>query len=158
VAACRRAAQAHPRLGVVTADAWARLPVVDASLDVVLSVFSPRHATEFVRVLRPSGMVITVTPRDDHLVELRDALGLLGVEEGKEARLGEAYGRAGLTMIDRREVVSRDAWRVDDAVRSVLMGPNAFHRSPDDVRLAAAGRLHWPQPVTIACTVTRWHR
>ena len=96
MAACRRAARAHPRLAVVTADAWAALPVADACVDVVLSVFSPRNAEEFARVLRPGGCVITVTPGPDHLIELRSAFGLLGVEDGKERRLSDAFGRAGL--------------------------------------------------------------
>lgn len=155
VAACRRAARAHPRLGVVTADAWGRLPVADAAVDVLLSVFSPRHPAEFVRVLRPDGVVITVTPRSDHLTELRGALGLLGVEQDKEIRLADAFDRAGLTLAGRIEIGSRDEWSADDAVRSVLMGPNAFHSSADDVRGAVA-RLDWPRPVTISCTVTEW--
>jgi 23S rRNA (guanine745-N1)-methyltransferase len=157
VAACRRAARAHPRLGVVAADAWRGLPVPDGRVDVLLSVFSPRNAGEFVRVLRPGGSVITVTPRPDHLIELRDALGLLGVEADKETRLGDAFRRAGLRPVEQRAVESRDQWQTADAVRSIMMGPNAFHTTADEVRRAVS-RLAWPQPVTVACRIIRWTR
>lgn len=157
VAACRRAARAHPRLGVVAADAWAELPVASGSVDLILSVFSPRNASEFARVLRPEGTLITVTPTADHLVELRAAFGLLGVEPGKEDRLAESLGQAGLSRVGQRQVTSRDPWSVEDAVRVVMMGPNAFHTSVEDVRTASA-TLSWPRPVTVSCLITRWHR
>lgn len=157
VAACRRAARAHPRLGVVAADAWATLPVADARLDVVLSVFSPRNAEEFARVLRPAGSVITVTPRPDHLIELRETLGLIGVEDDKESRLAESLGRFGLSMIDQREVRDQGRWSAQDAVRSVGMGPNAFHTTVEELQRRTE-TLRWPRPVTIACMITRWAR
>lgn len=157
VAACRRAARAHPRLGVVTADAWAGLPVVSGAVDVVLSVFSPRHPEEFVRVLGPGGSVLTVTPAADHLKELRTPLGLIGVEEGKDRRLADSFARVGLVEIDRRTTQTRDLWTIDDAVRSVMMGPNAFHTDAARVR-EAADMLSWPQPVTVSCAITRWIR
>jgi 23S rRNA (guanine745-N1)-methyltransferase len=155
VAACRRAARAHPRLAVATADAWAALPVRDACTDVVLSVFSPRNAEEFARVLRPGGSVITVTPGPDHLAELRSTLGLLGVEDGKGRRLTDAFGRAGLVTAEERAIERTDAWSLDDAVRSIMMGPNAFHSRAEEAR-AEAERLSWPRSVTLSCLITRW--
>jgi len=157
VAACRRAARAHPRLAVVTADAWAGLPVIDDSVDVVLSVFSPRNADEFARVLRSDGCVISVTPDPDHLSELRSTFGLLGVEDGKERRLADAFGRSGLITAEQQTIRRRDPWTADDAVRSIMMGPNAFHSRAEAVR-AEAARLTWPRPVTISCVITRWTR
>jgi 23S rRNA (guanine745-N1)-methyltransferase len=157
VAACRRAARAHPRLAVVTADAWAGLPVVDAGVGVVLSVFSPRNPEEFARVLRPDGCVITVTPGPDHLDELRSAFALLGVEDGKERRMTDAFGRVGLIAAEQRAVVRQEPWTLDDAVRSIMMGPNAFHARSVAVQ-AEAARLTWPRPVTLSCVITRWTR
>lgn len=157
VAACRRAARAHRRLGVVAADAWAPLPVVDEAVDVVLSVFAPRNGSEFARVLRPGGSVLTVTPEPTHLIELRDAFGLLGVEPDKGVRLSETFGRVGLRRSGQFRVGGRERWSLDDAVRAVLMGPNAFHSSAEQVEDAAA-RLSWPQSVTLAVEITRWCR
>ena len=101
--------------------------MVDACVDVVLSVFSPRNAEEFARVLQPDGCVISVTPGSDHLDELRSAFGLLGVEDGKGRRLMDAFGRVGLITAEQRTIERRDLWTLDDAVRSIMMGPNAFH-------------------------------
>lgn len=157
VAACRRAARRHPRLAVVTADAWAPLPVVDAGVDAVLTVFSPRNAPEFVRVLRPDGSVITATPGPGHLAELRSAFGLLGVEDGKEQRLADTFGTVGLTAVAQQRIEQVDPWTAEDAVRSVLMGPNAFHTSAERIR-AVADDLAWPRPVTVSCVITRWRR
>ena len=157
VAACRRAARTHPRLGVVTADAWTPLPVASGSADLILSVFSPRNAEEFARVLRPGGTLLTVTPTADHLIELREACGLLGVEPGKEDRLAESLGRAGLTMVDQVAVTEHSAWSADDAIRAVLMGPNAFHSTAAGVRATIDG-LTWPRPVRLSCLVTLWRQ
>lgn len=157
VAACRRAARRHPRLAVVTADAWAPLPVVDSGVDTVLSVFSPRNAAEFGRVLRPDGCVLTVTPGPGHLSELRATFGLLGVEDGKEQRLADTFGAAGLTSAAQVRVERVEPWTAADAISSVLMGPNAFHTSTEVIR-SAADALDWPRSVTVSCVVTRWTR
>lgn len=157
VAACRRAARRHPRLAVAAADVWAPFPVVDAAVDVVVSVFSPRNAAEFVRVLRPGGCVITATPGPDHLAELRGTFGLLRVQDDKERRLADAYEAAGLRPSAQTEVAVTAPWTVDNAVRSIMMGPNAFHTSIDEVR-ATAQQLVWPHPVTLSCVISRWSR
>lgn len=50
------------------------LPLADASLDVVSSLFSPLPVTEMHRVLKPSGHVLMVTPASDHLWQVREGL------------------------------------------------------------------------------------
>jgi 23S rRNA (guanine745-N1)-methyltransferase len=50
------------------------LPLVSASIDVVLSVFSHRSDAEFARVLRPRGRLVAVLPGPDHLLGLRELL------------------------------------------------------------------------------------
>lgn len=157
VAACRRAARAHPRLGVITADVRQPLPLAGRSVDVVLSVFAPRSAAEFARVLRPGGVLITVTPAADHLVELRADLGLMAIADDKRLRLAEAFRPAGLAVHDEATVRRRDAWTSADALRMIMMGPNAFHLSADEARRAVSS-LTWPRPTTISCTITRWAR
>lgn len=157
VAACRRAARAHPRLGVVAADAWGRLPVAGRSLDAVLSVFAPRHPAEFARVLRPDGVVITVTAAPDHLAELRGALGLLTVEAAKTQRLVDSMAGAGFHKIAEDVVRRQDPWTDEDAIRSVAMGPNAFHSTTEEIT-ERTGRLTWPRQVTVSCVLARWSR
>jgi len=47
------------------------LPFLDASLDLVLSVFSPANIPEFARILKESGSLVFVSPGPRHLNGLR---------------------------------------------------------------------------------------
>lgn len=88
-AAAKPLAKAHPRLGCVVADAWESIPLRDASCDVISVVFAPRNPAEFARLLTPEGQVVILTPDTGHLDELREPLGIIGVEDGKLDRLAE---------------------------------------------------------------------
>jgi 23S rRNA (guanine745-N1)-methyltransferase len=50
-----------------------RLPVLDHSVGVVISVFAPHPFDEFTRVLQADGWWVTVTPGPRHLQEIRPA-------------------------------------------------------------------------------------
>lgn len=50
------------------------LPVPDASVDVVSSLFSPLPVAEMARVLKPQGHVLVVTPAPEHLWAVREGL------------------------------------------------------------------------------------
>lgn len=52
----------------------AHLPLGDASLDAVISLFTPLQVAEMQRVLRPGGHALLVTPAPDHLWSLRERL------------------------------------------------------------------------------------
>jgi len=154
--AARRAARSHARASAIVCDAWDRFPIMSASVTVVLSVFAPRNAAEFARVVEPGGIVATVTPTQRHLAELVGALGLLTVDSRKEERLASTLG----------EHFSRESSRIveapltlDHADVSALvgMGPSAHHLTPAerDTRIA---ELPDPVGVTSSATVTVWRR
>ncbi len=67
--ACRRA----PQLSWLVAS-MARLPLADASCELIASVFSPIDWNEAVRVLAPGGGVLRLGPASAHLLELRQRL------------------------------------------------------------------------------------
>ena len=50
------------------------LPTTDASIDLILSVFSPIKAEEFKRILSIDGYVIVVTPAPNHLREMAELI------------------------------------------------------------------------------------
>jgi 23S rRNA (guanine745-N1)-methyltransferase len=52
----------------------ALLPLAEASVDVVCSLFSQLQIAEMQRVLKPGGHVLAVTPAPDHLWSVRQAL------------------------------------------------------------------------------------
>ena len=49
----------------------ARLPIKDASMDILLDIFSPANYGEFRRVLSKDGILIKVIPTQNHLKEIR---------------------------------------------------------------------------------------
>lgn len=135
--ASRRAAAADPRIAAVLADAWAPLPLQDASVDAVLVVFAPRVVAEIRRVVRADGGCVVVTPSPGHLGEIRAPLGMLDVDGGKDAAVRQQFSglfdpagsrRVSYPMtLDHRDL--RDL---------VSMGPAAHHRTADQIAAAAA--------------------
>ena len=155
-AAARRAARVHPRLGAVVADAWSDLPLAAGVVDVVASVFAPRNPAEFTRVLRPDGVLVVVTPRSEHLQEVRQALGLLEVDPSKQQRLAAGLGGR-FTRAAEVDVGFEATWARTTVQDLVAMGPNAFHVDAQEV---AARTAELPEPVrsTVAVTVSTWLR
>jgi 23S rRNA (guanine745-N1)-methyltransferase len=153
--ALRRAARAHPRAGAVLCDTWRRLPLADACAAVLLDVFAPRNGPEFRRVLRPGGLLLVVTPGQDHLAELVDRLGLLRVDPEKPARvatgLGAGFAAAGVGQPHRRTMLLSHA----DVLALVGMGPSAWHADRDALA-ARVARLSSPVQVTASVMVTSY--
>lgn len=140
VFAARRAARIHPRIAAVRGDAWRRLPVGDACVDVLLSVFAPRNAPEFARVLRPGGAVILATPGPGHLHELA-GLHAIAIDPDKEARLRAAFG-ARFVQTQAEAVTWSLALSPAQATTMLAMGPSARHLRPDATdRLTALGEV-----------------
>lgn len=50
------------------------LPVLDASIDLCSSLFSPIPKQEILRVLKPEAYLLVVTPATEHLYAMREAL------------------------------------------------------------------------------------
>jgi len=152
--AARRAARTHERASAVVCDAWGALPVGDGAAALVLSVFAPRNAPEFARVLGPGGALVTVTPTARHLTELVGALGLVSVDARKDERLadslGEAFERVGSETVERPLALSRD-----DVLAAVGMGPSARHVTATALEEGVAS-LPEPTPVTLSVAVTTW--
>jgi 23S rRNA (guanine745-N1)-methyltransferase len=146
--ALRRAARAHPRAAALGADAWQALPLADGAAALVLSVFGPRNAAEIRRVLAPGGALIVATPGAGHLRELRQSLGLIGIDERKAERLADAYGDYARSAA----IPVRYELRLGDAELTdlVAMGPNARHIGAD----VLAGRVAaLPEPATVTVDV-----
>ena len=52
----------------------ARLPIKDAIMDILLDIFSPANYGEFRRVLSKDGILIKVSPTENHLKEIRQQI------------------------------------------------------------------------------------
>lgn len=144
VPAARRLARAHPRAAAIVADTRDELPLEDRSVDVVVVVFAPRNVAEFHRILRPGGTLLVVWPGPDHLLPLRDELGLLGIEGDKEQRMLRELAH-GFDVDDVEIDTVREPMQLtDDAAAEVaMMGPSGFHVDEAELmaRITALPRL-----------------
>lgn len=145
VAAARRAARAHPRIGAAVWDTWRPWPVVSREADLVVDIFAPRNAAESARVLHDDGLLVTVTPTPDHLQELRSGWGLLEVARDKSDRLtaslDDHFHADGTTTVRQRHRLTAEL-----ASALIAMGPNAFHGSPtvtEEVTTTVAVEISW---------------
>ncbi|MFT5840951.1 MAG: 23S rRNA (guanine745-N1)-methyltransferase [Flavobacteriales bacterium] len=71
--AVQKAAKKYPDHHFAVASTF-QLPLEDDSQDAVLQIFAPSSELEIHRVLKPSGIWITVNPAANHLYEFKQAL------------------------------------------------------------------------------------
>jgi len=134
----------------VVADAWSALPIFDRAVGAVVSVFAPRTPAEVARVLRPGGRFLAVTPEPRHLLQLRQRLGMLTVDDGKADRLAENL--AGLLRPDGRQLVEFELTLPHaDISALVRMGPTARHLAGAELQARIEAL---PEPFTTAGAVT----
>lgn len=69
-AGIRIAAQRNPRVHWGVASTF-KLPLITGSVDVIFQIFAPAEPKEFARALKPSGLLIVVTPGPRHLFGLK---------------------------------------------------------------------------------------
>lgn len=157
VPAAEHLAHCHSRAGAVVADAWARLPLREASIDVITVVFAPRNAAEFARVLKPGGQVIVLTDDAGHLAELREPLGIIDVERGKVDRMIEQAAGHLVPIGEPETVQFRMTLDQESIAHQIGMSPSARHIHPDVLaeRIAA---LPKQMEVTARAVITRLTR
>ena len=159
--AVRLAAGRSRRATWLVANSWDRLPFADGAVGALLTIFAPRHAEEFARVIAPGGLLLVVTPTQAHLAEARAALPwLLTPEPDKDDRLRATLGDAFIEM-EAREIaftLSLDATALADLA---LMTP---HRPYEPSALEAATHAateHAPDgrlAVRACCIARRFRR
>lgn len=157
VPAAKHLAKCHPRVGAVVADAWQRLPIADASVDVITVIFAPRNPEEFARILSERGQVIVLTAHPGHLDELREPLGIIGVEPGKIEHLLEKSAGF-LERIGEDELIEFPMQLDRDSIAAQIgMSPSARHISEADLaeRISA---LPDTMTVTARAQITRLRR
>ena len=110
----------------LVADVWQPSAVRDDTADVVLCIFAPRNAAEFTRVLAPGGRLIVVTPREDHLAELRKTGEMIGIQPDKLTALDASLG-AEFDLVDRQSIVYERSLDVVARALVAAMGPSGHH-------------------------------
>jgi 23S rRNA (guanine745-N1)-methyltransferase len=143
--AVRLAAGDHEALAFAVADVWSAWPVGNTAADLLLNVFAPKNFAEMARTLRPGGRLAVAYAGPDHLIELREMLGLMEPQPGKSASYRrQMQGFGGGILHDRlhRSVPMSHAQALD----LILMGPNSHH-------ISAAGIPAWSGPKAVTFDV-----
>lgn len=132
-AAAEHAARLAPALTWVVANADRRLPLLDGSVDLVLSQQARRNPAECARVLRPGGHLLVSVPGADDLRELRAAVQGEAVERNRlEAVVAEHTGLF--------TPVSRASWQTCNPLdRTALL--DLLSGTYRGARYSARGRL-----------------
>jgi 23S rRNA (guanine745-N1)-methyltransferase len=143
-AASEQAARRYPHLTWVVANADRRLPLLDRSVDVVVSLHGRRNPAECARVITATGHLAVVFPAADDLQELRALLhGEATDRERAETVIAEH--RESFELVDR--AILREHRPVDaDGLRDLLRGTYRGARASEASRLTTLGTL----AVTIA--------
>jgi 23S rRNA (guanine745-N1)-methyltransferase len=132
--AIRMAAKRYQAAGFVVADLKERLVLGTETVDVLLDIFAPRNVAEFARVLVPGGVVVVVIPGPRHLLQLRQQLPLLQIEEGKQQHVQDQLA-ARFTLLSTIQVHYSLHLVGAEISRLVMMTPNFWHLS-DETRQA----------------------
>ena len=131
-AAVERAARQFPDMTWVVANADRRLPVLDGSVDLVVSIHGRRNPDEAARVLASGRYLLIAAPASDDLIELRELVQGQRIEHDRaEAVLAEHEPRF--------ELIERSVIRESvDLERASLL--DLLHGTYRGVRHAAAER------------------
>ncbi len=130
--AIRMAAKRHRQLLFVVADVKQRLVLTDGDIHVILNIFAPRNPSEFARVIHANGILIVVIPAAEHLLRLRSALGLLGMEEQKQQHVQEQFAGA-FELVESTSIAYSMHLNKEEIEQVVMMTPNYWHMT-DEMR------------------------
>jgi 23S rRNA (guanine745-N1)-methyltransferase len=146
-AAAEHAARHFPGVTWVVANADRRLPLLDRTVDLILSLHGRRHPAECARVLARTGHLLVAVPAADDLIELRTAVQGHGVQrERSEALIAEHVQH--FEAIDRFETRERQHV-ARDQIRNLLRGTYRGTRRSAAHAIGTLGEME----VTLASTV-----
>jgi 23S rRNA (guanine745-N1)-methyltransferase len=151
VPAAEHAARRFPDHLWIVANADRRLPLVDRSIDVVLSVNGRRSADEAARVLTTDGALVIALPAPDDLIELRAHVKGAGLERDRTTMLIGAH--PAFRIVER--VTVRETMTLDrELLLHLLRGTYRGARLREAERMALVERMS----VTLASDIVIMRR
>jgi|VirMetMinimDraft_7_1064189.scaffolds.fasta_scaffold12145_2 23S rRNA (guanine745-N1)-methyltransferase len=132
--AIKKAAKSYPAIQFCVASAW-HLPFADQSFDAALKLCAPCEPQELARVLKTEGLLLTVTPAPDHLVEIKQQ-----VYSSVRLHSDQIETISGFEHQQRQELKLKLTDLPADMVLNLLeMTPLAWKFKPEQKQLFAAG-------------------
>jgi len=132
--AMRMAAKRYKGVHFLVANLKERLIFANDSLSILLNIFAPRNVEEFARILTLGGIALVVIPTPQHLRQLRETLGLLSIEEQKQAHVIEQF-TPHFTYIGATSVNNTLHLTTQEILQAVMMTPNYWHLSDEIKRM-----------------------
>ncbi|HZV52667.1 MAG TPA: methyltransferase domain-containing protein [Candidatus Dormibacteraeota bacterium] len=143
--AIRYAAKASPDITFAVASVH-RLPILAATVDVVISILAPRDYKEWWRITTPHGRLLVVVPGPYHLFGLRSIVYRQPLPHETQTKLDarpwfqfldetsiEYTLRLSRPDIDRLVYMTPYLWHLDDESRAVLKSINELETSVEFV-------------------------
>ena len=138
-AAIDHAARRFPSLTWVVANADRRLPLLDRTVDLVLSLHGRRNPPECARVLTRTGVVLVAVPARDDLIELRALVQGEAVERDRGDVLVQEH-EPHFTLLERSSL--RERHRLErEALLQLLQGTYRGGRTSAAPRIEALGAM-----------------
>lgn len=108
-----------------------RLPYADQYFDFVLRVFAPSNDDELKRILKPSGLLLTVTPGPRHLWQLKEFIYAEANEHALENKIPLSFERIDMQRISYKISPNPQqriallqmtpfAWRANESVQQAI--------------------------------------
>jgi 23S rRNA (guanine745-N1)-methyltransferase len=139
IAAIDRAVRRFPDQTWVVANADRRLPLLDGSIDLVISLHGRRNPMGVARVLAPGGTLLIAVPAADDLIELRELVQGGRVERDRGDSV-VAEHQSWFDVVDRSVV--RDEVELDrDRLLDLLHGTYRGARRATADRITALTRM-----------------
>ena len=123
--AMKLAARHWPEATWILANADRGLPVMDASVECVVSLFGRRPVAEIKRVLSESGCCIVAVPAEDDLIELREAVQKEGTPRSRVDAIVQEMNDNGLLCVEQKQWRTRidiGADEIEDAFAMTYRG------------------------------------
>lgn len=139
--AIKLAARKWPAATWVLANADRVLPVCDASLDCVVSLFGRRPVAEIDRVLAPEGICIVAVPGEEDLIELREQVQQAGHRRSRWELVVEEMSACGLQCVEHQHWKQQfvlDSVAISDALAMTYRAV----RYSQQARLESVSQMH----------------
>ena len=138
-AAASEAARRFASLTWVVANADRRLPLLDSSVDLVLSIHARRNPAECHRILRTDGLLLVAVPGASDLIELRELVQGEAVRRDRVPALVAEHDSCFTVVEQTSAEQTLDLDR--DALRNLLRGTYRGERLSESPRVQSLDRL-----------------
>lgn len=121
-----------------------QLPIAPNSVDLILSIFSPIHSTEFGRVLNSNGIVVVVGPAQNHMKELAELL--YDNFRPHESKITHQMGESFNILIEERKTFTIELKDTETILNLLKMTPYYYNTGKERLE-----KLQQCNELTVTC-------